>query len=46
MILKNKKLLTLSEQIADQIKAAIISKDLNPGDKLPSEQDASRSISS
>lgn len=38
MILKNKKLLTLSEQIADQIKAAIISKDLNPGDKLPSEQ--------
>jgi GntR family transcriptional regulator, transcriptional repressor for pyruvate dehydrogenase complex len=38
MILKNKKLLTLSEQIADQIKAAIISKELNPGDKLPSEQ--------
>lgn len=39
MILKNKKLLTLSEQIADQIKAAIISKDLNPGDKLPAEQE-------
>lgn len=39
MILKNKKLLTLSEQIADQIKAAIISKDLSLGDKLPAEQE-------
>lgn len=39
MIFKNKKLLTLSEQIADQIKTAIISKNLNPGDKLPAEQE-------
>lgn len=39
MKLKNKKLLTLSEQIADQIRAAIISKDLSPGDKLPAEQE-------
>ena len=39
MIIKNKKLLTLSEQIADQIRAAIISRDLNPGDKLPAEQE-------
>lgn len=39
MKLINKKLLTLSEQIADQIRTAIISRDLSPGDKLPPEQD-------
>lgn len=39
MILKRKKLLTLSEQIADQIRTAIIDRDLNPGDKLPAEQE-------
>lgn len=39
MILKHKRLLTLSEQIADQIRTAIINRDLNPGDKLPSEQE-------
>ncbi|MBB6446566.1 FadR/GntR family transcriptional regulator [Bacillus benzoevorans] len=39
MKLINKKLLTLSEQIAEQIRAAIISRDLSPGDKLPPEQD-------
>lgn len=39
MTLKHKKLLTLSEQIADQIRTAVINRDLNSGDKLPSEQD-------
>lgn len=39
MKLKNKRLLTLSEQIADQIRTAIISRDLHPGDKLPAEQE-------
>jgi len=39
MLFKNKKLLTLSEQIADQIRTAIISRDLKPGDKLPPEQE-------
>lgn len=39
MTLKHKKLLTLSEQIADQIRTAVINRDLNPGDKLPSEQE-------
>lgn len=39
MIIKTKRLLTLSEQIAEQIRAAIISRDLNPGDKLPPEQE-------
>lgn len=39
MIIKHKRLLTLSEQIAEQIREAIINKDLNPGDKLPAEQE-------
>jgi GntR family transcriptional repressor for pyruvate dehydrogenase complex len=39
MIFKHKKLLTLSEQIANQIREAIINKELNPGDKLPAEQE-------
>jgi len=39
MTLKHKKLLTLSEQIADQIRTAVINRDLNPSDKLPSEQE-------
>ena len=39
MILKQKKLLTLSEQIAYQIREAIINRELNPGDKLPAEQE-------
>lgn len=39
MKIKKKKLLTLSEQIAEQIKEAIIEKQVKPGDKLPPEQD-------
>ncbi|WP_368737823.1 FadR/GntR family transcriptional regulator [Bacillus sp. EB106-08-02-XG196] len=37
--IKNKKLLTLSEQIVEQIKESIVEGHLKKGDKLPSEQD-------
>lgn len=37
--IKNKKLLTLSEQIVEQIKQSIVEGHLKKGDKLPSEQE-------
>ncbi|RST77187.1 FadR family transcriptional regulator [Siminovitchia acidinfaciens] len=39
MAFKNKKILTLSEQISEHIKEAIISGSLKKGDKLPPEQE-------
>ncbi|MFJ7640055.1 FadR/GntR family transcriptional regulator [Peribacillus sp. NPDC097206] len=38
-MIHTKKLLSLSEQIAEQIKDSLINKDLKPGDKLPGEKE-------